>query len=169
MQACIISCNLHSSPGGRHHQSCAFHLRQPSLKVTHGWEAQEAEMGPSYPKLMPFYHQLHILSTVRDPLPWQQFPGELCLCGSVNDRVNTNTRNELWGVFRNLETYYLSSVQLLRGVRLFVTPWIAVRQASLSITNSIPKYTRQGRYPLKKISLIWVTDIQIIRMVLLCR
>ena len=30
----------------------------------------------------------------------------------------------------------LSSVQLLSRVRLFVTPWIAARQASLSITNS---------------------------------
>ena len=29
-----------------------------------------------------------------------------------------------------------SSVQLLSCVRLFVTPWIAARQASLSITNS---------------------------------
>ena len=34
-----------------------------------------------------------------------------------------------------------SSVQSLRHVRLFVTPWIAARQASLSITNSrsLPK------------------------------
>ena len=30
----------------------------------------------------------------------------------------------------------LSSVQLLNHVRLFATPWIAARQASLSITNS---------------------------------
>ena len=30
----------------------------------------------------------------------------------------------------------LSSVQLLSRVRLFATPWIAARQASLSITNS---------------------------------
>ena len=29
-----------------------------------------------------------------------------------------------------------SLVQSLRRVRLFVTPWIAARQASLSITNS---------------------------------
>ena len=29
-----------------------------------------------------------------------------------------------------------SSVQLLSRVRLFATPWIAARQASLSITNS---------------------------------
>ena len=31
---------------------------------------------------------------------------------------------------------YFSSVQLLSQVRLFVTPWTAARQASLSITNS---------------------------------
>ena len=36
-----------------------------------------------------------------------------------------------------LPKYYLfSSVQLLSRGRLFVTPWIAARQASLSITNS---------------------------------
>ena len=33
-------------------------------------------------------------------------------------------------------TFPFSSVQLLSYVRLFVTPWIAARQASLSITNS---------------------------------
>ena len=32
--------------------------------------------------------------------------------------------------------YMFSSVQLLSCVRLFATPWIAARQASLSITNS---------------------------------
>ena len=31
---------------------------------------------------------------------------------------------------------YISSVQLLSHVRLFATPWIKARQASLSITNS---------------------------------
>ena len=31
---------------------------------------------------------------------------------------------------------YISSVQSLSRVRLFATPWIAARQASLSITNS---------------------------------
>ena len=36
---------------------------------------------------------------------------------------------------------WISSVQSLSRVRLFATPWIAVRQASLSITNSqsLPK------------------------------
>ena len=33
-------------------------------------------------------------------------------------------------------TYLFSSVQLFSCIRLFETPWIAARQASLSITNS---------------------------------
>ena len=36
----------------------------------------------------------------------------------------------------NLENIQFSSVQSLSCVRLFVTPWTAARQASLSITNS---------------------------------
>ena len=36
----------------------------------------------------------------------------------------------------NVSESSLSSVQLLSCVRLFVTPWTAARQASLSITNS---------------------------------
>ena len=35
-----------------------------------------------------------------------------------------------------LINYWISSVQSLSRVRLFATPWIAARQASLSITNS---------------------------------
>ena len=35
-----------------------------------------------------------------------------------------------------IQTYLLSSVQYLSRVQLFVTPWIAARQAFLSITNS---------------------------------
>ena len=37
--------------------------------------------------------------------------------------------------YRDLSNQF-SSVQLLNRVRLFATPWIAARQASLSITNS---------------------------------
>ena len=40
-------------------------------------------------------------------------------------------------VLRNWHTvFHISSVQSLSRVRLFATPWIAARQASLSITNS---------------------------------
>ena len=38
----------------------------------------------------------------------------------------------VWDVFLNI----FSSVQLLSCIRLFAIPWIAARQASLSITNS---------------------------------
>ena len=38
----------------------------------------------------------------------------------------------LYTIYKN----HISSVQSLSRVRLFVTPWIAARQASLSITNS---------------------------------
>ena len=40
------------------------------------------------------------------------------------------------GVVWTLKKCWISSVQLLIHVRLFATPWIAARQASLSITNS---------------------------------
>ena len=36
----------------------------------------------------------------------------------------------------NIDTLGISSVQLFSHIRLFVTPWTAARQASLSITNS---------------------------------
>ena len=41
-----------------------------------------------------------------------------------------------------LTSIYFSSVQSLSRVRLFVTPWTAARQSSLSITNSrsLPKF-----------------------------
>ena len=47
----------------------------------------------------------------------------------------------LWPWMTHLTQYtlpspFISSVLLLSRVRLFVTPWIAARQASLSITNS---------------------------------
>ena len=59
---------------------------------------------------------------------------------AVNHQMNTIC---ILGI--SLYLYFLlssfSSVQSLSGVRLFATPWIAARQASLSITNSwsLPK------------------------------
>ena len=46
-------------------------------------------------------------------------------------QINMQERN-CYGINK----YQFSSVQLLSRVWLFVTPWIAARQASLSITNS---------------------------------
>ena len=42
----------------------------------------------------------------------------------------------LWGFLFKNGIFFLSSVQFLSHVRLFVTPWTAAHQASLSITNS---------------------------------
>ena len=39
-------------------------------------------------------------------------------------------------LYLRLRSFQFSSVQLLSRVRLFATPWITARQASLSITNS---------------------------------
>ena len=39
-------------------------------------------------------------------------------------------------IHKNMSNLLISSVQLLSCVQLFSTPWIAARQASLSITNS---------------------------------
>ena len=41
-----------------------------------------------------------------------------------------------WATWETPNIIAISSVQLLSHVRLFVTPWIAARQASLSITDS---------------------------------
>ena len=44
-------------------------------------------------------------------------------------------------------SYFFNSVQLLSHVQLFATPWIAARQASLSITNS---WSYSNSYPLNR-------------------
>ena len=41
-----------------------------------------------------------------------------------------------WEALEGISSVQFNSVQLLSRVRLFVTPWTAARQASLSITNS---------------------------------
>ena len=48
-----------------------------------------------------------------------------------------------YSIMKGLALYQFSSFQSLSRVRLFATPWIAARQASLSITNSrsSPKLT----------------------------
>ena len=51
---------------------------------------------------------------------------------SLSTQLTTTTVNYCDERLNN----FLSSVQLLSHVRLFVTPWIAARQASLSITHS---------------------------------
>ena len=56
-------------------------------------------------------------------------------------RVTTQQQQQKNPAISDQKKFYMaltafSSVQLLSCVRLFVTPWIAAHQASLSITNS---------------------------------
>ena len=64
--------------------------------------------------------------------PWTEEPGGLQSMGSQRVRHDwaTNIHTD------KLEEVGISSVQSLSGVQLFVTPWTAAHQASLSITNS---------------------------------
>ena len=52
----------------------------------------------------------------------------------VGKWISTIYRKSNWATY--IKSLQFSSVQLLSRVRLFATPWIAARQASLSITNS---------------------------------
>ena len=60
-------------------------------------------------------------------IPWREKPGRLQSMGL--HRVGHD-----WATITFTLTF--SSVQSLSRVRLFATPWVAARQASLSITNS---------------------------------
>ena len=61
---------------------------------------------------------------------------------SLLDYFSIQIITEYWSEFSVLYDrpllgiYFICSVQLLSRVRLFVTPWTAARQASLSLTNS---------------------------------
>ena len=58
----------------------------------------------------------------------RQMTGRDNCVGSLTERVSCG--------LKSLGSHQFSSVQSLRRVRLFVTPWTAARQACLSITNS---------------------------------
>ena len=55
---------------------------------------------------------------------------------NVLKNSSTADQRSVWAVVPDRQCRKLSSVQSLSRVQLFATPWIAARQASLSITNS---------------------------------
>ena len=83
-------------------------------------------------------------STLPWKIPWTEEPGRLQAMGL--QRVGHDWATSLQLHFNYVQSYHrsweslhrklFSSVQSLSHVQLFVTPWIAGRQASLSITNS---------------------------------
>ena len=72
---------------------------------------------------LPYFFMLDEVLTVTI-----QFSSAAQLCLTLCDPMDCSTPG--------LPSVQFSSVQSLSHVRLFVTPWIAARQASLSITNS---------------------------------
>jgi len=60
---------------------------------------------------------------------------ELTVAQIMNSLPNSELNWRRWGKPLDHSVQF-SSIQLLSHVRLFATPWIAARQASLSITNS---------------------------------
>ena len=66
---------------------------------------------------------------------WRRLVG-CCLWGCTESDI-TEAAQQRHVIYRHRWCYiYISLVQSLSRVRLFVTPWTAARQASLSISNS---------------------------------
>ena len=88
----------------------------------------------------PAMQETPVWSCVRKiPWRWDRLPTPVFFgfpCGSAGKESACNVGDLGWipGLGRSLILF--SSVQSLSRVRLFATPWIAARQASLSITNS---------------------------------
>ena len=84
-------------------------------------------------------HPLSVLSVLlntRSPNQWLLIWWLLSYI-NVSKYLYISQEFEQWTILStNLYLIIVSSVQLLSSVRLFATPWIAARQASLSITNS---------------------------------
>ena len=64
----------------------------------------------------------------------QSRKGDTDVKNRLLDSVGEGESGMIWE--NSIETYTFSSVQSLSCVRLFASPWIAARQASLSITKS---------------------------------
>ena len=83
------------------------------------WNAKEGKTPGSFSVVLPFF-----LLSFSHFLPQAHFP--------TSHNQETKPTQPWWYPVNSL----LTSVQSLSRVRLFVIPWIAARQASLSITNS---------------------------------
>ena len=98
----------------------------------------------SLPSLSPPHPSRLIQSPFEFLEPYSKFPLAIYFTyHNVSFHVTLSMSISLFSMFVNkffntifLDSIYMRSVQLLSRVWLFVTPWTAARQASLSITNS---------------------------------
>ena len=112
IQASILEWVVFPSPGDL--PNPGMELRSPVLHMV---------SLPAEPQGKPKIIGMGSLSLLRRIFPGQKLTRLFCIAGGFL----TN-----WAI----STVQFSSVQFLRHVWLFMTPWIAPRQASLSITNS---------------------------------
>ena len=108
-----------------------------SQRVRHSWVIELNWM--NLPFRSPVGHVLSELSNMTGP-SWVALHGKAHsfneLHKAMTHMITLVSFLWLWFSFCHLHSVQFSSVQSLSRVRLFATPWITARQASLSITNS---------------------------------
>ena len=124
---------------------------EASLFFSHNWDHQEAKerkgnLRPSYlgtMKLSPHLKEIGFHALLHALQSWQEMQ-QICQTQNLSPTK-----------------FQFSSVPSLSGVWLFATPWIAARQASLSITNS-------HQLKLMSIESVMPSSHVIILVILLC-
>ena len=96
-----------------------------SHRVKHDW-SHTAAAAAKASEVQLFWSQKLLL------VSWATEIYILCPCSCQYFNVLLSVLSQVFIIF----IFWFSSVQSLSRVQLFVTPWIAARQASLSITNS---------------------------------
>ena len=90
-------------------------------------------------ELKEFINFHNCLAQIENPHDLLSFEGRAFFSFSISflqfGSVKLLYFGQVW-LITHLDEVQFSSVQLLNHVRLFVTPWTATLQASLSITNS---------------------------------
>ena len=108
------------------------------------WVALPSSRGSSQPGIEPSSHALQVDSLLTEPTgkPKNSWGGSLSLLQGIfpTQKLNWGLLHCRWILYelsyQGSPDLSISSVQSLSRVWLFVTTWIAARQASLSITNS---------------------------------
>ena len=96
-----------------------------------------SEWGDSYNCKLPESWRICLKSGLESEISWNMIKGSIYLLSKLTIYVYwSELQLQLVGHVVDFDTNHFGSVQSLSRVQLFVTPWTAACQASLSITNS---------------------------------
>ena len=96
-----------------------------------------SERGDSYNCKLPESWRICLKSGLESEISWNMIKGSIYLLSKLTIYVYwSELQLQLVGHVVDFDTNHFGSVQSLSRVQLFVTPWTAACQASLSITNS---------------------------------